>query len=521
MLSRFWPVTQIQQNWSTSHSLWLIAAAPVVPMLIGSIFNIWYNLIHIEPMLTPTQHGWFIQTIQTYNAVVYPICIGLWSWIVLSLRQALQQLTYHRKVAVVGLVRAQRRAINLPWWGAALAGIGWFLCIPVFLIALANAPGSVDSQVFWHLPISISISALIGITHGFFAIELLSQRLLYPILFQETHPAQIAGAYPLSLRGRGLVWAVSAGICPIISLMLLSLAPHPDGVQAAGFTLVVGMIGITFDLTSAWMVDWLVVEPINVLKRTAQAVSDGSLNLRIPLQRADELGLLIDAFNRMILELRQKQHLQETFGRHVGQKAAQQILRENPNLEGVEQELTVLFADLRDFTTRCSCSSPHQVVTLLNLFLGTMVEIVEQRYGGMVNKFLGDGLMALFGVGDVQADHGARAVAAGQAMMSSLQDINHYLETQGQAPLAMGIGIHTGPAVVGSIGSPSRREYTAIGDTINIAARVEALTKKLGEPLLLTEATRRTLPGSVVTQPLPPQFVKGQPHPLSLCSLHS
>lgn len=129
--------------------------------------------------------------------------------------------------------------------------------------------------------------------------------------------------------------------------------------------------------------------------------------------------------------------------------------------------------------------------------------------------------MALFGIEDEQANHAARAVAAGKEMLVGLQRINGYLTDQGQPPLAMGIGIHTGLAVVGSIGSPNRLEYTAIGDTVNVAARVESLTKKLGKPLLMTVATQIALPASVATQPVPPQSVKGQRQPLSLFCLKS
>ncbi|MCA1991706.1 MAG: adenylate/guanylate cyclase domain-containing protein, partial [Coleofasciculus sp. S288] len=222
-----------------------------------------------------------------------------------------------------------------------------------------------------------------------------------------------------------------------------------------------------------------------------------------------------DEFNHLVGELQEKQHLQETFGRHVGQKAAQQILQRDPNLGGIEQEITVIFADLRNFTARAAVEPPQKVVALLNLFLTEMVEIVEQ-HEGMVNKFLGDGFMALFGVGEQHVNHAALAVAAAQEMLVRLDHINHYLTTQGQSPLAMGIGIHTGRAVVGSIGSSQRLEYTAIGDTVNIASRVESLTKLLGEPLLLTAATRATLPPSFVTEPLPPQWVKGQPQRLSV-----
>lgn len=502
-------------DWQIVRRLLLVVCAPLAAELFGSAFNIWYNLTHIKPLLTPAQLAVFVKTITVYNAVVYPTAIAIWIWAVFSLWQPCQQLQHTQHIKEESLLWARQRAINLPWWGIATAGGGWLLCIPVFLITLQFAPGKLDPRIFVDLPISIIISTLIGITHGFFAIELLSQRLLYPMLFRDARPAQIPGAFPISLRSRGILLAFSAGICPITSLLLLNIAPHQGEIQAVWFAIAVGGLGIAFGLISAAMLGQLVVEPVEALQQAARDVASGNLNSRIALLRADEFGHLIDEFNHLVGELQEKQHLQETFGRHVGQKAAQQILQRDPNLGGIEQEITVIFADLRNFTARAAVEPPQKVVALLNLFLTEMVEIVEQ-HEGMVNKFLGDGFMALFGVGEQHVNHAALAVAAAQEMLVRLDHINHYLTTQGQSPLAMGIGIHTGRAVVGSIGSSQRLEYTAIGDTVNIASRVESLTKLLGEPLLLTAATRATLPPSFVTEPLPPQWVKGQPERLSV-----
>jgi adenylate cyclase len=137
----------------------------------------------------------------------------------------------------------------------------------------------------------------------------------------------------------------------------------------------------------------------------------------------------------------------------------------------------------------------------------------------MVNKFLGDGLMAMFGAGSPTSDHACRAVDAGRRMLSRLAEINPQLLQEGFGPLAMGIGIHTGRAMVGSIGSHSRLEYTAIGDTVNVASRVESLTKVLGEPLLVTAATRRALPAQLPVVEMPPQQVKGIAEPLIVYAL--
>jgi adenylate cyclase len=510
-----------RRDWSIGRRLFLLVCAPTVAQLLGSAFNIWYNLTQIKSLLDAAQFAAFIHTIGMYNAIAYPAAVLLWAWVVLSLWQPCRRAQSDDAVPEAQLLWARQRAINLPWWGIAIAGGAWLLCIPVFLLALQQVPGKLDPRIYIDLPISITISALIAVTHGFFAIELLSQRLLYPLLFRAARPAQTPNTFPLSLRGRGIVLAFSAGVCPIISLLLLSLVPRSPEAPALGFEIAVGGLGIAFSFVSAWLVGRLVVEPVEALQRAAQAVASGNLQSYVSLLRADEFGPLIDEFNTLVGELREKQQLQETFGRHVGQQAARQILKRDPNLGGIEQEVTILFADIRNFTARCAVESPQNIVVLLNFFLTEMVEIVEQQHDGMVNKFLGDGFMALFGVGEGSGNHAARAVAAGRDMLGRLEYINHCLVEQGQSPLAMGIGIHTGQAVVGSIGSPQRLEYTAIGDTVNIASRVESLTKSVGEPLLLTAATHAALPDTIATESLPPQLVKGQPHPLSIYRLRS
>jgi len=507
-------------NWAVRHGIWLIGIAPILPQIIGSVVNIWYNLIHIQPLMSGAQHAVFLRTIMLFNLVVYPAAVIVWVWVLRSLWSPWNRLMHGQAVASEDLQRARRRVINLPWWAMGLCGSGWLLCIPVFLIVLSRAPGSLDPRLYAHLPTSFLISALIAITHSFFAIELLGQRLLYPVFFRDARPADIPGTLALSLQGRGLLWAVSAGLCPIASLLLLMLAPHePGGTDTPWFALAVGGLGIGFGLTTAWMVGLLVTEPVNQLKQAARRVAGGDLGVQVSLLRADEFGPLIDEFNRMILEMREKNRLKETLGTHVGQQAARRILSRDPGLGGVEEEVTVLFVDIRNFSARCARSTPQEAVSLLNQFLAEMVEVVEQKHDGMVNKFLGDGFMALFGCWDGREAHADAAVTAGRDMLVRLEDLNARLVLEGQAPLAIGIGIHTGRAVVGSLGSPRRMEYTAIGNTVNVASRVEELTKAVGEPLLLTAATYAALCSQVGLEALPPQQIKGHSEPIVIYRL--
>ena len=257
------------------------------------------------------------------------------------------------------------------------------------------------------------------------------------------------------------------------------------------------------------MISRLFLEPIDYLRSAAQAVARGRLDVEVPLVRADEFGLLIGEFNHMLVELREKERLRRTFGLHVGQKAAETILARDPGLGGVEEIITVMFVDIRSFTAMSAAATPRRVVEILNKFLRVMVQVVEERHGGMVNKFLGDGFLALFGVGGSLRAHADAAVAAALDMLRSLPQLNRELALRGEAALVIGIGIHTGPAIVGSIGSPNRLEYTAIGSTVNFASRVEGLTKELGTQLLVSESTRNRLNAGIAFMDYPPQRIRG------------
>ena len=491
------------------------ALGPVVPQILGSAFNIWYNVIVVDPLLvTPALKHRFFETVIAYNAVVYPVAVAAWLWGVFSLRRPFRDLRAGRSLPAEKLERLRRRVVHLPWFGAIVSGVSWLLSIPVLIISLANVGGHLGAQLLWHLPLSCAVSAFISVTQSFFLIELASHWGLFPVFFRDARPDQLRGIYPLSLRARGLMWAVSAGICPIGSLLLLACAPPSPSANPAIFQLFVGAIGIAFGLCSAVLISRLVAQPVDHLRAAARAVAEGKLDVEVPLKRADEFGALIGEFNRMVSELREKERLRRTFGLHVGAKAAEQILARDPGLSGIERTITVMFVDIRGFTERSAGTPPEKVVSLLNEFLRVMVHAVEEHHSGMVNKFLGDGFMALFGAGGGSDAHADEAVHAACEMLGRLRELNAGLAARGDAAMGIGIGLHTGPAIVGSVGSPERLEFTAIGSTVNLASRIESLTKVVGETVLLSDETRAALRTAVELREHPPQRVKGVAEPV-------
>jgi adenylate cyclase len=506
------------------YGLLLTALAPVVPQILGSAFNIWYNATVIEPMFTPALRQRFFATVFVYNAVVYPIGVYLWLKRIFSFRGLFNRLSEVGTPRYAGLMpqrgvhtsesltQARRRLIHLPWFAAAICGVAWFLCIPVFIGALLQVQNPLDPRLLWHLPISFCVSGFIAVTHSFFLVELASQSGLFPVFFQDERADRTPNIFTLSLRGRGIVWAVSASICPIASLLLLLLAPRSPATNAAWLAVFVGVIGIAFGIFTALMMSRLVANPIDQLRTAADAVSRGNLAVdlrRAGARRADEFGRLLCEFDQMVRELRDKEKLRQTFGLHVGRRAAERILARDPGLSGVEEEITVMFVDMRSWTARASASPPAEIVEIMNDFFSVSVRAVEEEHRGMVNKYLGDGFMAIFGAGDSGSNHARDAVSAGLEILRTVNGLNDELAARGRASIQIGIGIHSGPAIVGSVGSPQRLEFTAIGNTVNVASRIQGLTKTVGKPLLVTAAVRDRAADSFVFEELPPQEVSG------------
>jgi adenylate cyclase len=178
------------------------------------------------------------------------------------------------------------------------------------------------------------------------------------------------------------------------------------------------------------------------------------------------------------------------FGQHVSPQVVEQLMAAGTGAASDLRHVAVMFVDFRGFTAGAQSRTPQEVVDRLDGAFAVLVDILD-RHGGIVNKFLGDGFLALFGAPLAAADAAHRAVAAGREMLTAMDRIN----AGSSWPLRIGIGIHFGEVVAGNIGSPRRKEYTVIGDTVNFASRLEALNKEFGSQLLISASVREALGG--------------------------
>jgi adenylate cyclase len=219
-----------------------------------------------------------------------------------------------------------------------------------------------------------------------------------------------------------------------------------------------------------------------------EAVARGELNVVVPVASTDEFAVIAHRTNEMIAGLRERKRVAELIGKLVSPAVATRLLSSSDGLSlvGSRRRVVVLFSDIRNFTTRTEHASPEVLVSDLNRYFTEMVDCVH-RHGGIVDKFIGDGMMAIFGLEDFNGAADA-AVAAACDMQHRLVALNAVVSE----PIEIGVGLHAGEAVAGTIGAPDRLEFTFIGDVVNAAARIEGLTKNLA-PLLVSRDVKDAL----------------------------
>ncbi len=342
-------------------------------------------------------------------------------------------------------------------------------------------------QPAWGIPI-LYAGALLLITYGNFVIFLNMERAMQPVLDDiaaELSDEVEVEAETLSLRRRMLATLppITAGVAVLAVGLFQEGEPGLDGLGLA--IAVSAAIALTVNLLFTALLADSVVSPIRRLERATARVGSGELSTRVPVSSADETGTLTRAFNQMVSGLQDRERLREAFGTFVDPHLTERVLEEGTDLAGEEVEVSLLFMDIRGFTTYSERAAARAVVARLNDLYGEVVPVIL-RHGGHANKFIGDGLLAVFGAPDRLNDHADRAVAAGLQIARTVGERYH-------GELRIGVGINSGRVVVGTIGGGGRLDFTVIGDPVNTAARVESATRQTDDDVLITEATRSLL----------------------------
>jgi adenylate cyclase len=261
--------------------------------------------------------------------------------------------------------------------------------------------------------------------------------------------------------------------------------------------------------------------PIFRLVQGTRTIAEGNFQIVLPVTSRDELGTLTESFNQMARSLREKEMIKRAFTRYVAREVVEEVLKdpEQLGLTGERREVTVLFCDIRGFTPMAERLPPEEVVSLLNEFYTLMIETTF-KHDGTLDKFLGDAVMAVFGAPIAHPDHAKRAVRTAIDMRNGIAELNERRVAQGKVPIGIGVGLSLGEVVAGTVGTEDRMEYTVIGDSVNLAARLVDNARPAGR-ILISQSTYDAVRDFVDVKELGPLKVKGKEEEVEVYELVS
>lgn len=370
----------------------------------------------------------------------------------------------------------RRTALRLPWRLTLIQSALWLVGVVIFTaIAAAQQPEAVLGAVF-----AVGIAGLVVSAIAYLFTELA----LRPIAARALAGRADAGEMGAGVARRMLVFWGLGTAAPVLGLVVAALAAESrddTSIDRLAF-IVLGLASVVllFGLLVTVLNARSVVSPIRRVQEALARVGQGDLDVEVRVDDGTELGLLQSGFNEMVLGLREREKIRDLFGRHVGESVAQAATSGDVELGGETRVVSVLMIDLVGSTTYAAERAPAEVVAMLNRFFAVVVEEVDRR-GGLVNKFMGDAVLAIFGAPSHLDDHAGAALASARCIAERLADEVPEIE--------VGIGVSTGQAVAGNVGHRSRFEYTVIGDAVNTAARLTELAKDVPGSILVASAS--------------------------------
>lgn len=387
--------------------------------------------------------------------------------------------------------------LSSPFVLSLLGVFGWTLGFIIFIglapVAGIYPPlGLIQEQFLLNL-------ALSGITFviTYYSTEYILRELIMPLIYSDGKIKNSENIFKMNIQSKLFIFLFSAVVLPMIIFYRVIISLNNKGVnlfqedlslEITAFCIGVFLISTLITLLKSNSIQ----KPIHQMSLAAKRIEKGDLSIKIPVTSTDEIGGLAQSLNSMAEGLRDRQQMKDAFGRMVDPKVRDHLMQGHAQLGGEVREVTLLFSDLQGFTSLSEKMRPTDVVHFLNRYFEAMNEAILEEQG-VVNKYIGDAIMVVFGAPIDLVEHADAAVRAAIKMRQAQKKLNQEFKAEGLPEVYTRIGIHSGEVLAGNIGSSSRMEYTLIGDTVNIASRLEQLGKETGEAILVSGQTLNLL----------------------------
>jgi class 3 adenylate cyclase len=434
---------------------------------------------------------------------------------------------YHRGEDIQGRLheKAKARLLNLPFFLAILTLAMWIGVSALVMVAIPLFT-DVSAKTSLFLVFRATMIGMIAAAISFFMVEDYTRKKLIPRFFPKGKLAALPGALKISILRRIRVLYMAGTSVPMIILVgtlfftLWQVEDTPISAlelarEILVFTVILCGIFVILALRLNFLAGKSILSPIGEMLAVVGKVRNGDFKTRIRVLSNDEIGILGDAGNDMIAGLLEREKIRDAFGKYVTPEIRDEILAGRIPLNGERTEATMVFTDLRDFTPFVESHDPEEVIHSMRAYFTAMQSVIRS-HGGLVLQYVGDEVEAVFGVPIPYNGHADKAVQAAMEMRKALHALNQERAGNGKVPFRHGVGIHTGEVLAGNTGSHDRLSYTLIGDTVNLASRIQGLTKEIPCDILISEATAKRLRDASYLKKEGPRRVKGYTRPITL-----
>lgn len=482
--------------------------------LCANIFSVLFiNFFYIPSIITSEEQVIYNSLAQDYYVIV-PV-----SFIIPIVLSVFYLMPFICPSRFHGRDKWKSRLLNSPLLLALIGCTGWifsllitfalYLSTTYRILLLKQMAGGMLTMIFTFILV-------------YYLLDLCNRRIFIPRLFGTSTLSTVDGVIPFSIGSKFIIFFITVVLFPVFVLFSYTVRSMQVSTDYSNMPRLLGIV--SFLLLTTGIITYLFMRtfknPVADLEAATTKIRRGDFTVEVQVRSTDQLGRLTEVINETAVSLHEKELMKDTFGKLVDPQIRDYLLRGNLKLGGERRDSSILFSDIREFTTLSEKMAPERTVDFLNHYFDEMNECIENN-SGLVNKYIGDAVLGIFGNPLPLENHAACAVNAAVTMRERLKFLNKNLQDTGLPTVEFGVGIHSGEVIAGNIGSHSRMEYTVIGDTVNIAARLESLTKTYGVPVIISHATGNLLKHdqSIALREIDFVKVKGRLQPVRIYDL--